>query len=69
MWFLTTYWFVYLSVMILVHIDKSNWLIVLVFDEYGEAIIEIPLFIFSVIFLLFEGTKQVSSYLKKSEVF
>ncbi len=66
LWFITTFWFAYLSANVLWNIDRSDWMILMRFNEYGEAIIEIPIFLISAIWITIAGTKQVSKYLNET---
>lgn len=63
LWFLTTLWFGYMSAIMLWHIDKSTWMITMDFNYYGEAIIEMPIFFISTIWLVVNGSKQASIFL------
>jgi len=63
LWFLTTLWFAYMSAIILWHIDKTTWMITLDFNYYGEAIIEMPIFFISTIWLILNGSKRASNLL------
>ena len=69
MWFITTLWFGYMSAVILWNIDMTNWMILLHFDAYGEAIIEIPIFFLSAVWLMIKGTERVSENLYDSNIF
>jgi len=63
MWFLTTLWFGYLSAVVLWNIDKGSWRILLDFNAYGEAVIEIPIFFITMVWLLIFGTKRTCTFL------
>ncbi|MFP4001402.1 MAG: hypothetical protein ACLFSM_00820 [Thermoplasmata archaeon] len=61
LWLLTTFWFAYLSSVVLWNIDKTSWMILLRFNQYGEAMVEIPIFIIATVWILFAGTKQIKN--------
>ncbi len=65
LWFITTFWFAYLSAVVLWNIDRGSWMILLNFNNHGEAIIEIPIFIISAIWITIAGTKQIANFLQK----
>lgn len=65
LWFISTYWFVYMSAMILWNIDKGSWMILMNFNRSGEAIIEIPIFLISAIWITIAGTKEIKRYMSE----
>ncbi len=68
MWFITTFWFGYMSAVILWNIDKTSWMITLDFNHYGEAIVEIPIFFISTLWLIIYGTKRVATHLEEASI-
>lgn len=68
LWFITTFWFAYLSANVLWNINKSSWMILLRFNEYGEAFIEIPIFLISTVWIVFAGTKRVSKNIEEHKI-
>ncbi len=68
LWFITTFWFAYLSVNVLWSIDRSSWMILLRFNEYGEAFIEIPIFFISAVWIMIAGSKEVNDHIKKHKI-
>lgn len=65
LWCITTYWFAYISAIILWNVYKSNWMILMNFNGSGEAIIEIPIFLISAIWITIAGTKEIERYISE----
>lgn len=66
LWFITTLWFGYMSAIMLWHIDKSTWIITMDFNYYGEAMIEMPIFFISTVWLVLNGSKRASTFLSNT---
>jgi len=65
LWFITTFWFCYMSAAMLWNIDKTSWMILVRFNEYNEAFIEIPIWVISTTWLMINGSKITSDYIEE----